>query len=255
MPRANVSGGARTVSPIDVVACGAVALLDGVIVAADHWNGRRSEHLHSRIRYSPDSKRLWSTHLAASPAMGRLVRRNPAGRCRLVRAGREALARCKPDCGDDAYRHSGGSQRESCRLDGTGQRRPVAGNAQTTDLQALRSPCNRYSSTLAPRRPGFPSPNASRLLTGTPHPSRTPNYTLRFSSTVLDGWKPAVAMLISPANPPSAKHRWASRSTTLAFMPASSTGASMNLQRKGSPHILRFWAMRWRTRSLTYCWI
>jgi hypothetical protein len=46
--------------------------------------------------------------------MGRRRRRNPAWRCRLVRTRRETLAWRQSDGRNDAHRHSGSAQRESC---------------------------------------------------------------------------------------------------------------------------------------------
>jgi len=49
----------------------------------------------------------------------------------LVLARREALAWGHADHGHDAHRHSGTTQRESCRLDGKGQRRTVPALTQS----------------------------------------------------------------------------------------------------------------------------
>ena len=65
--------------------------------------------------------------LRLGAARRRRGRGNPAWRCGLVPAWREALARRDPDDGNDAYRHSGSAERQSRRMDGKGQRPAIPG--------------------------------------------------------------------------------------------------------------------------------
>src|SRR5579872_1336877 len=65
------------------------------------------------------------SRLRVGAARGRARRRDTAGRHRVVRTGREALAWRDADDRDDAHRHSGKKRRQSCGMDGKSQRRPV----------------------------------------------------------------------------------------------------------------------------------
>ena len=83
------------------------------------------------VTFEPGARTAWHTHplgqtLIVTAGCGRVQRRgNPAGRCGLVRVGREALARRCTRHGHDAYRHSGAARRQGRRLDGKGQRRTI----------------------------------------------------------------------------------------------------------------------------------
>src|SRR5207245_2952437 len=71
---------------------------------------------------------------------------SPARRCRVVRPGRETLARGHAQHGDDAHRAAGGTGRQGRRLDGAGERRAIP----DVSVSADRAPPGR---TLTPRSP------------------------------------------------------------------------------------------------------
>ena len=80
----------------------------------------------NRMAYAPprpDFDRYCRLRLDSTPR--RLGRRDSPGRCRLVCAGREALARRGGHDCDDAHCHSGSIEWEGCRLDGEGHPRAV----------------------------------------------------------------------------------------------------------------------------------
>ena len=98
---------------------------------------------------SPSSRerdiRPWHTHPLGhnpdrdlrrrlGPAAGGPVEDIRPGERRVVRAGREALARRHARDGDDAHRHSGSAERQPRRLDGAGHRRAISGKG----LMAVR---------------------------------------------------------------------------------------------------------------------
>jgi len=74
------------------------------------------------VTFEPGARHAWHTHplgqtlivvsgCGPGSARGRSDRGNPARRHRLVRAGREALARGRADHRDEPHRHSGKAQR------------------------------------------------------------------------------------------------------------------------------------------------
>ena len=84
------------------------------------------------------------------PALGRSDRGHPSRRRRVVRAGREALARRRADDGHDAHGHSGAARRKNGRLDGEGQRRTVWAMTSQEKSSSSRAP----AAALAKRPPG-----------------------------------------------------------------------------------------------------
>ena len=88
------------------------------------------------VTFEPSARTAWHTHPLGQTLIvtagcgwaqcegGRIEEIRPRGRG-LVLARREALARSNTDHGDDAHRHSGSTQRQSCGLDGKGQRRTI----------------------------------------------------------------------------------------------------------------------------------
>ena len=103
--------------------------------------GRCERHVRARcanrVAHSParaDTDRHFRFRTRA--AMGRSGRRDSSGRCRVVPAGRKALAWCIAHNGDDAHCHSRKAGWQSGRLDGTRYRRmtphvlPVLGLVQ-----------------------------------------------------------------------------------------------------------------------------
>ena len=84
--------------------------------------GRAHRLAHPSARSDADRHR----RLRPGAARGRPDRGNPAGRRRLVRAGRKALARRGAHHRHDPHRHPGGARRQGRRLDGAGQRRAVS---------------------------------------------------------------------------------------------------------------------------------
>ena len=89
------------------------------------------------VTFEPGARTAWHTHplgqtlivtmrLRPGAARRRPRRGNPAGRCRVVCARREALARRDGDRGYEPYRHPGEAQRLGGRLDGKGQRRAIS---------------------------------------------------------------------------------------------------------------------------------
>src|SRR6202050_3247243 len=69
-------------------------------------------------------RQLW---VRARTAVGRTDRRDSAGRCDLVRAGREALAWSGANDGDDPFCHSREARWQNRGLDGAGERRAIPG--------------------------------------------------------------------------------------------------------------------------------
>ena len=95
----------------------------------------------ARVTFEPGARTAWHTHplgqtLIVTVGRGRVQREggpdrgDPAGRRRLVRAGREALARRVAHDGHDAHRHPGGARRQGGRVDGAGDRRAVRRRTQ-----------------------------------------------------------------------------------------------------------------------------
>src|ERR1700757_1264459 len=78
--------------------------------------------------------------LWACTALGRSDRGDPAGRCRLVCAGGEALARRSADDSDDSQRDSGETRWQNRRLDGESERRAIPGLMRETGMQFLVGP-------------------------------------------------------------------------------------------------------------------
>ena len=81
------------------------------------------------VTFEPSARTAWHTHplgqtLIVTSGLGWVQREgdpdreDPARRCGLVCARREALAWRYPDNRDDAYRHSGSVERQAGRLDG-----------------------------------------------------------------------------------------------------------------------------------------
>ena len=85
----------------------------------------RSAHRLAYASARPDAdrnRRLWTC-----AALGRSDRGDPAGRRRLLRAGRETLAWRRTHPGHDAPRHPGATRRQGRRVDGESIRRAIPG--------------------------------------------------------------------------------------------------------------------------------
>ena len=101
--------------------------LPGVGAGARHWRqrdfraGRPHRLAHPSARTDADRHRRDGT----GAALGRSGRGNLGGRCGLVSARREALARRFTDDGNDAHRHPGTSGWQGGRLAGARDRRPI----------------------------------------------------------------------------------------------------------------------------------
>jgi hypothetical protein len=76
-----------------------------------HASARSDPHSHGRMRLGP--------------ARRRTDRGNSSGRCGLVLARRETLARGCTDDSHDTHCHSREERRQGCRLDGARQRRTI----------------------------------------------------------------------------------------------------------------------------------
>ena len=88
------------------------------------------------VTFEPGARTAWHTHplgqtLIVTAGCGRAQREggsiegDPSRRCRLVSAGREALAWRDSNNSDDPYRHSGSARRQGRGLDGKSQRRTI----------------------------------------------------------------------------------------------------------------------------------
>ncbi len=88
------------------------------------------------VTFEPGARTAWHTHplgqtLIVTAGCGWAQREggpdrgDPARRCGLVLAGREALARRYANYGHDAHRHSGEERRQGGGLDGTCHRRAI----------------------------------------------------------------------------------------------------------------------------------
>ena len=111
------------------------------LTAARHLRARRT-HRMAYASARPDPDHHGRSRLGADRR--RTDRRNPAGRCGVVSARREALARRNADHRHDAYRGAGIAQRQECRLDGEGQRRAI----QQVAVTALGPGCVKTPSML-----------------------------------------------------------------------------------------------------------
>ena len=96
----------------------------------------------ANVTFEPGARTAWHTHplgqtlivtsgLGRVAARGRPDRGDPPGRCRLVPARREALARCGAENCHDAHYHSGSAERKDGGLDGEGQRRAISGRIES----------------------------------------------------------------------------------------------------------------------------
>ena len=88
----------------------------------------------SRVTFEPGARTAWHTHpfgqtlyvvagAGRAQSWGGPVRGDSSGRRRLVRARREALARCRTDDHDGPCRHAGGEGRKIRRVAGVCERR------------------------------------------------------------------------------------------------------------------------------------
>ena len=149
-----------------IIACGSVPT---IIAPEKYFTGRVLQtpiietEAPARLRatmvgFEPGARTHWHTHplgqtLYVTSGAGRaqtgMAGTGDQGRRRhLVRAGRKALARCRPENGDDAYRHAGGARRRPRRLVGKGHRRAIwrlsATDAGAANSQVEQSkPCRR----------------------------------------------------------------------------------------------------------------
>ena len=116
------------------------------------------------VTFQPGARTAWHTHplgqtLLVTAGLGRAQREGgpieeiSTRRHRLVRAGREALARRDARLRDDAYCHCRNEGRLGCHLDGEGHGRAVRRGAEVMAEEGV-APKRKYGLVLMSRIPG-----------------------------------------------------------------------------------------------------